>query len=70
MLVTTHPSRISEIEKLASEYKFLTARIGTTGGSRLDISVYGDLLISASLADLHQPWSTALQAALHDEVTA
>jgi phosphoribosylformylglycinamidine synthase subunit PurL len=70
MLLSCHPSRVSEIESLASEYKFMAARIGTTGGSSLQISVYGDPFVSASLTDLRQSWSTALESALHDEVTA
>ena len=70
MLISAHTGKVSEIEALASEYNFLVARIGTTGGTRLDVSVYGDLLISAPLADLRQPWSTALESALQDEVTA
>ncbi len=70
MLLTAHPGKLSEIESLASEYNFLTARIGTTGGSRLDISVYGDPVISAPLAELRQPWARSLESALYDEVTA
>ena len=70
MLVSTHPSRVAEIETLAEKYSFFAARIGTTGGKRLEISVYGDLLVSASLGDLRQPWASALEATLHGEVTA
>ena len=39
VLVTTDPSHVSEIENLAGEYSFFAARIGTTGGRRLEISV-------------------------------
>ncbi|WP_263349976.1 phosphoribosylformylglycinamidine synthase subunit PurL [Acidicapsa acidisoli] len=70
VVISTRPNRVSEIEALASEYNFMTARIGTTGGDRLEISVYGDMVISASLSELRQPWMSALEAALHDEVTA
>ncbi len=70
MLVSTHPSNAAAIESLAAEYSFLTARIGTTGGDRLEISVYGDTLIAAPLAELHKPWAAALESTLHDEVSA
>ncbi|MGA2216483.1 MAG: phosphoribosylformylglycinamidine synthase subunit PurL [Terracidiphilus sp.] len=70
VLVSTHPSNVSEIEKLAGQYSFLAARIGTTGGDRLDISVYGEPFISAPLASLREIWAESLEAALHDEVTA
>ncbi len=70
VLVSTDPSNAAEIEKLAGEFSFFSARIGVTGGGRLDISVYGDPFISATLADLRKPWAESLQAALQDEVPA
>ncbi|MGD0903439.1 MAG: hypothetical protein ABR924_10915, partial [Terracidiphilus sp.] len=69
-LVTTHPSNVSAIEKLAGKYNFLAARIGATGGHRLEISVDGEPFVSAPLADLRKPWASALEATLHGEVTA
>ena len=44
--------------------------IGTTGGDRLKITVDGEPFISAPLTDLRKPWASALEAILHDEVTA
>ncbi len=70
VLVTTHPSNVAVIGKLASEHNFLSARIGTTGGRRLEISVDGDLFISAPLAELQTLWASALEANLHGEVIA
>jgi len=70
VFVTTHPSNVSAIEKLAGKYNFLAARIGSTGGQRLEISVDGEPFISAPLASLRKPWASALEATLHGEVTA
>jgi phosphoribosylformylglycinamidine synthase len=70
LLVTAHPSQLTEIEDLAAKYSFYVARIGTTGGDRLEISVYHETFISAPLEALRKPWATALEAILHDEVTA
>ena len=70
LLVTTDPSHFSAIEKLAGEYSFFAARIGVTGGSRLEISVYSDTLISVPLAELSKLWSSTLEANLHNEVPA
>ncbi|MGA3081934.1 MAG: AIR synthase related protein, partial [Terracidiphilus sp.] len=70
LLVTTDPSNISEIERLAGEYSFLCARIGSTGGDRLEITVDGEPFISAPLNDLRKPWASALESTLHGEVTA
>jgi phosphoribosylformylglycinamidine synthase len=70
VLVTAHPDNVSEIERLAGKHRFLAARIGTTGGRLLEISVDGEPFISAPLADLRKPWASALEATLHGEVTA
>jgi phosphoribosylformylglycinamidine synthase len=70
VLATTHPSNLSAIEDLAGKYKFFAARIGSTGGTRLEVTVDGEPFISAPLAELRKPWATALEAILHDEVTA
>jgi len=70
VLLTTDPEHVSEVQEIAEHFKFNIARIGTTGGDRLEISVYGDGFISASLAELRRPWSKSLEAALHNEVTA
>jgi phosphoribosylformylglycinamidine (FGAM) synthase-like enzyme len=70
VLLTTDSSNIGEIEKLAGEYNFFCARIGTTGGDRLEIAVDGQSFISASLTELREPWEKSLEASLHNEVMA
>ncbi len=70
VLVTTHPSNFTTIEKQAGKHGYLAARIGTTGGHRLEITVDGEPFISAPLDSLCKLWSHALEATLHDEVTA
>ena len=70
MLLSAAPSQISAIEELAEHFSFHVARIGATGGDRLELSVYGDAFISASLTELRKPWASALEATLHGEVTA
>jgi len=69
LLVTTHPKHVSTIEKLAGEYSFYAARIGSTGGPTLEINVDREPFISAPLAALRKSWAESLQAILHDEVT-
>jgi phosphoribosylformylglycinamidine synthase len=70
VFLTADPRRVAAIEELADEYSFNCARIGTTGGDRLEISVYGETFISANVDELRKPWATALESALHEEVTA
>jgi phosphoribosylformylglycinamidine synthase subunit PurL len=70
MLLTAHPDNVSKIEALANEYTFFAARIGTTGGHHLEITVDHQTFISAPLAGLRSVWASALEATLHDEVSA
>jgi phosphoribosylformylglycinamidine synthase len=70
LLVTTDPSQTAAIEELADEFGYFAARIGTTGGNRLEISVYHEPFISAPLDALRKPWAEALESTLHGEVTA
>ncbi len=68
ILVTADHKNLSEIDAIAGQHNFLSARIGTTGGSRLEISVDGESFISAPLAELRTLWANALEANLHGEV--
>jgi phosphoribosylformylglycinamidine synthase len=70
VLITADHGKVSEIEAMAAQYNFLCARIGTTGGSRLEIKVDGETFISAPLADLRPLWASALEAKLQNEVHA
>jgi phosphoribosylformylglycinamidine synthase len=70
ILITAAPGNLSEIDAMAGQYNFLAARIGATGGSRLEISVDGESFISAPLAELRTLWASALEANLHGEVPA
>ena len=70
VIVTADPGNLSEIDAMAGQNNFFSARIGTTGGKRLEILVDGDTFISAPLDELRELWATALEANLHDEVPA
>lgn len=70
VIVTADPKNQAAIEELADEYTFFAAHIGATVGDRLEIFVYGDKFISAPVSELRAHWASALEAALHNEVTA
>jgi phosphoribosylformylglycinamidine synthase len=70
ILVTTDPKNLSEIDAIAGQHNFFSARIGATSGNRLEISVDGESFISAPLTELRTLWASALEANLHGEVTA
>ncbi len=70
MVVTAAPGHVAKIEALACEYNFFAARIGTTGGSRIEILVDREIFVSVPLAELARTWESALEASLRDEVVA
>ncbi|MGA9063298.1 MAG: phosphoribosylformylglycinamidine synthase subunit PurL [Terracidiphilus sp.] len=70
ILVTAEHKDLAEIDATASQYNFFSARIGTTGGSRLEIKVEGEVFISAPLAELRSLWASALESTLRGEVLA
>jgi phosphoribosylformylglycinamidine synthase len=70
MLISAPHHRVADIEKIAGKSNFFAARIGATGGQRLEISVDGEPFISASIDELRTPWASALEATLHGEVLA
>ena len=70
VIVTAAPDVLADIESLARDHNFCAARVGVTGGSRLEITVDREPFISATLAELRQPWAAALESNLHNEVPA
>ncbi len=70
VLITCDPGQVAEINTMAGEHNLLCARIGTTGGKRLEILVDGEPFISAPLSELRAPWADALEANLHGEARA
>ncbi len=70
VIVTAKPADVDEIEALAGEFSYFVARIGTTGGTSLTISVEKEPFLSAPLDDLRTAWAGALESALHSEVNA
>jgi phosphoribosylformylglycinamidine synthase subunit PurL len=70
MLISAPSGNVPIIEKAAESQNFFVARIGTTGGERLEISVDGQPFISAAVEELRKPWATALEVTLHGEVLA
>jgi phosphoribosylformylglycinamidine synthase len=68
VLVTCDASQVDNVEELADEYGFFAARIGTTGGDRLEVAVYGETFISAAVEELRETWAGMLESALHNEL--
>jgi phosphoribosylformylglycinamidine synthase subunit PurL len=70
VFITAAPDHVTEIERLAGKHNLIAARIGTTGGNRITITVDREPFISASIDELREPWATALESNVHGEVHA
>ena len=70
VLVTAAPGNVAAIEKLANEYNFFSARIGTTGGNGWKSRSTARRSSPRRSPNCASLWASALEATLHDEVTA
>jgi phosphoribosylformylglycinamidine synthase subunit PurL len=70
LILSTPHENFSKIEKLAADYNFFAARIGITGGKKLQINIDREPFIDAPIEDLRTAWANALESALHNEVSA
>jgi len=68
VVLTCAPDDFESVKDIAEGFGFVTVvRLGETGGKNFEIAIGERTLVSARLADLKQPWSGALEAALHDQ---
>ncbi|HTV05610.1 MAG TPA: phosphoribosylformylglycinamidine synthase subunit PurL [Acidobacteriaceae bacterium] len=68
VIVTCSPQNVGRLCDLVNGYGLLTAlQVGTVGGSTLEIKFGNDLLISTSVVDLQNVWSSSLESTLHDQ---
>ncbi len=79
VMITADPSNIEKIQSIVfDQFEDLNCSpIGKTIPDRLKISIHPEisvgesgLVIDCSINELRQPWSTSLEATLHDEVHA
>ncbi len=78
VILTCSPANKEKIEEIVFSYPELSCwLIGETIAGKLEISIAEDPAVESGVSvidchidDLRQPWAGALEAALHDEVTA
>jgi len=70
IVVSCDPSKVSRIKSLAGDYGIFADEIGTTGGDRVEISLDGEVVVSATLSELNEVYEGALENALRTEPVA
>ncbi|MBT9332331.1 phosphoribosylformylglycinamidine synthase subunit PurL [Paracidobacterium acidisoli] len=68
IVITCDTESRKKIEKIIDEYDELYCDpIGTTTSDRFELIFDNKIVIHSTIADLKQPWSTALKSSLHDQ---
>jgi phosphoribosylformylglycinamidine synthase subunit PurL len=67
IVVSCDPSNVSRIKSVAGDYGIFADEIGTTGGNRVEISLDGEVVVSATVAELNDVYEGALEKALRTE---
>jgi phosphoribosylformylglycinamidine synthase len=67
VVISCDPIHLPRIEQIAEEYGVFADVLGETGSDRVEIVVDGQLVISASVAELREAYEGALEKALRGE---
>jgi phosphoribosylformylglycinamidine synthase subunit PurL len=65
VVISCDPARLPRIQQVAEEYGIFADVLGETGSDRIEISVDGQPVISASVAELREAYEGALEKALY-----
>jgi phosphoribosylformylglycinamidine synthase II len=67
VVLSCDPIHLPRIQQVAEEYGVIADVLGETGSDRVEISVHGQLVISASVQELREAYEGALERALRTE---
>jgi phosphoribosylformylglycinamidine synthase subunit PurL len=67
IMLSCDPAHVSRIQRVAAEYGIAADVLGETIPERLEISLDGQLAVSASVADLDEPYVSALESILRSD---
>ena len=69
VVVSCDAATLARVREMAAEYEVHADVLGETGGDRVEITMYGQSMISASLAELREAYEGSLERALRAEVS-
>ncbi len=67
ILISCDPQNVGTIQQVAAKSGVEAAQVGSTISAQIEIRVDGASVVAASVSDLKDAWSAALQRALHVE---
>jgi phosphoribosylformylglycinamidine synthase len=68
VVISCDPSKVERVRQVALEHGAVAEVIGETVPGKLTIDVNGRTVVSATIDELYQPWTTSLERALHPDV--
>jgi phosphoribosylformylglycinamidine synthase len=68
VVVSCEPLQAQRVSEVASEHGLVADVIGETAPGELTIEINGSVVVSASIAELYEPWADSLERALHPDV--
>ncbi len=69
VVVSCDPAHLARVREMAAEYEIHADVLGETGSDRVEITMDGQSMISASIAELQDAYEGALEQALKTEVS-
>ena len=70
VVLSCDPRNLARIQQVAGEYDLFADVLGETGGDRVEITLDGDAVVSAKVAELGEAYESALEKALQTEPSA
>jgi phosphoribosylformylglycinamidine synthase len=70
VVVSCDPANVARVREMAAEYEIYADVLGETGSERVEITMAGQSLISASIEELREAYEGSLERALRTEVGA
>jgi phosphoribosylformylglycinamidine synthase len=67
VVLSCDPAKLARIQQVAQEYGLFADVVGETGGDRVEITLDGKMVVSATLAELDEAYESALEKALRPE---
>jgi phosphoribosylformylglycinamidine synthase len=68
VVVSCDPANVARVREMAAEYEIYADVLGETGSERVEITMAGQSLISASIEELREAYEGSLERALRTEV--
>jgi phosphoribosylformylglycinamidine synthase subunit PurL len=68
VVISCDPARLPRIQQLSADFGLFAEVLGDTGGDRVEITIDGQQVVSASISELDESYEGALERALRSDI--